>query len=198
MHNFYVTGNASISMLNTNMNLLEKACDGGFYKVWSSSDDLNDGGAAAAPTRVAGVLNQLPPSWSLQNAATTRVCGYVPRFVGWENGAFSMTVHFGTGVIGGDIAFRYTVQPIKADVATNATALQAVVPAPAATGTISTVTFHTAELNTMSAINRSHIGVMFSIGRSGADASDTCTGAIRIYGVELTYHEIKRATGGKA
>lgn len=198
MHNFYVTGNTSISMLNTNMNLLEKACDGGFYKVWSSAADLDDGGAASAPTRVAGVLNQLPPSWSLQNAATTRVCGYVPRFVGWENGAFSMTVHYGTTVVGGDIAFRCVVLPIKADVAANTSAIQTVVAAPAATGTISTVTFHTAALNTMSAINSSHIGVMFSIGRAGADAADTCTGAIRIYGVELTYHEIKRATGGKA
>lgn len=197
MHNFTVSGNPSISTLNANLNILERSCDSGFYHHWSSAADLDDGGSTA-PTRVAGTLNQLPPSWSLQNAATTRVASYVPRHQTWANGAFELVVHYGTTITGGNFYVAYTVEPMEPGVAVNVTALKFELPAPTSTGVINKKSFHSAELNSMSAIDKRHMGVLYSFGRIGGDALDTATGALRIYGVELIYHESVRVVGGKA
>jgi len=197
MHNFTVSGNPSISTLNANVNILERSCDSGFYHHWSSAADLDDGGGAAAPTRVAGTLNQLPPCWSLQNAATTRVASYVPKHGAWSNGGFELVVHYGTTITGGNFYVAYTVEPVKSATAVNTTALKFELPAPSATGVIHKKSFHSAELNTMSAIDNRHMGVLYSFGRIGGDALDTATGALLVYGVELIYHESVRVVGGK-
>jgi hypothetical protein len=194
MHNFNLTSIPTPQQSVTNLSILEESCNNNSYSHWVGASVLHDNGSGTFATYVAAT-STTPEHWKLVNAATSGVGFYVRRHSDWEYGSFDLNVHWST-----DVGLNNVVMSVTATPFISGSTVPAVTDCPftVAAGirnAIVVTKLSSAALRQSSLIDRSKCGIYVRLSRVGADGSDTNTGDVSIYGIELVYNEAKRVIG---
>lgn len=198
MHNFNTTNVQSESALSTNMQIIDTALDNEIYHYWACAAMLEDCGDTASPTyRTGDFTIGIPSHWRFADGVSSGVCIYVRRHPEWRNGVLGVVAHYSTTAIDGDVRWRATITPIKDNTTPTATTIGLAKSPPLSTGKITTVELKDSTMSESALIDPSHIGILVSVGRNGGAASDTNTGVVWLYGIDIIYRETKRVVGSK-
>jgi hypothetical protein len=197
MHNFTVSGNPTQSMTAANVDVIENACNADFFTHFFSADNLGDGNMGTVALRSTGTINA-PPYWSLLNGNTSGVTGYVRRHREWKDGFFKMRLHWNSTVADGSVVFDAIIYPIPNVTTFDSDTSNFNTVPPSSTAGLTVSEWISASLAEDSRINASRHGVYVGVQRRGGNPSDTCTGDVRVYGIEIEYIEARRRVGGKA
>jgi len=194
MHNFSTTGYAADSVMASNMGIINQGFDNVLYQHWVNASEMDDMQDAATPSYFLGSIGTYPPYWRLQDGKSAAVGFYVPRNKEWRCGSFSLVVHYSVSVGGGDISWKARVTPVTNNAAPSATLVTFAESAPATASVFASKELISADLSASSQIDASHVGVLVSLGRGD---TDTNTGNVHIYGIELVYREARHVVGDR-
>lgn len=198
MHNFSTTGSQAEPVLSNNMGIIETAYNNEAYHHWVNASEMEDAGDAASPTYRTGTMSPVVPAhWRLANGVISSLCFYVKRHGEWKDGVLSVVVHYSSTVAGNDIRWRVSVVPITDLTTPTITTIGQAKAAPTVVDVITTVDLSSSLLTPTSQINTGHIGAYITVGRTGNGATDTNTGVVYVYGVDLVYKESRRVVGGR-
>lgn len=196
MHNYIDSGALTASQNASNISVIHEGAEHDFYSHFFSATDLDDGAYATAATLTGPAAQSDVWHWVLANAVRSGVQGYVRRHLEWKNGFFKIVIYYNSTATGGDIVWRYGVSPHVPGTAFAITHNQEAVAAPASTSGVYMQEFNNATLSGSSGVNHSNPSVMVTVSRVGNDASDTNTGDVNLYGIELIYREARSRVGG--
>jgi len=196
MHNYTVSKNPTQSMISSNVDVIEGACNANFYNHWFGANDLTDGAFGTTATLTAASADT-PSNWLLSDSSTRGVVGYVRRNEEWRSGVFKLRVHWKmtAGSTGANAVLSVSVYPIQPGTTLSATYVPFTLNCPSSTTGIQITELNSAALATASKIDASYQGVLVGVSRLGNDSGDTNNGGLRLYGVELIYMESLRRTG---
>ncbi len=195
MHN-YAQGKPTESQLNSNFGVVYQALDNDIYTYWWHANEMSDANFGVAASLALPVSDSTPPSWQLSPAVSMGVCGTVRRHQEWRNGFFKIRVYYSVDVTGGNILWKCGVGCHKEATAFSISYVEEAVSAPVSTNGVYVQEFNNATLAAASVINPATHLVQVGVGRHGDGGTDTATGTVNIYGVELVYVEQQSRAGG--
>lgn len=194
MHNFSTTGYAADSVMASNMGIINQGFDNVVYRHWINASEMDDMQDTFSPSYFLGSVGAYPPYWRLRDGFATSVGCYVPRNREWRCGAFGLVVYYSVSVGGGEISWKARITPVTNNAAPSATLVSFTENAPSTASVFTSKELISASLSASSQIDASHVGVLVSLGRGD---TDTNTGNVHIYGIELVYREARHVVGDR-
>lgn len=204
MHNYRINPSITPDEAYRNQLAIEDAVNSTAYNYWIPAKDFDLQQSTYVPTFYAAARSWAgePAHWELGKLGGTHgVTAYIRRMPGWKDGYLIARAHVGVDTIGGNVVYGVSFNPLVSAVVYGATYSTMTRSVNASINTIETrnlwLDTSGGITNTYCMISPANIGAILRIQRRPTNGSDTATGDVRLYGVEICYVEGNRNIGGQ-
>lgn len=197
MHNLDTNPRQNVSEVSANLALLETGLDSCSYETWCPATALEDAQLSVAATYMLG-SKSMPSYWELLDGVYSGVCYYLKRSPVWYHGALSVEIHYTSDAASGDVVFDVQMSPVLDGEDFSTPISREVVATMGDTANYPhSAMLDSTSIRTDSFLDASRMGMLVTVGRVGTSSDDTNTGDVKLFGINIIYHETKRTIGVK-